>query len=129
MVSHVGMVRPMYCSGVGKAIMATLSEAELKKLWEESAVEKKTPKTITAFDQMLETLEEVRKNGYALDDEENEEGVSCIAACLYSYKKKVEYAFSISGPSSRMTMERIGELTEDVKRVQRELSAELGYHF
>ena len=129
MVSHVGMVRPMYCSGVGKAIMATLSEAELKKLWEESAVEKKTPKTITAFDQMLETLEEVRKNGYALDDEENEEGVSCIAACLYSYKKKVEYAFSISGPSSRMTMERIGELTEDVKRVKRELSSELGYHF
>ena len=129
MVSHVGMVRPMYCSGVGKAIMATLSEAELKKLWEESAVEKKTPKTITAFDQMLETLEEVRKNGYALDDEENEDSVSCIAACLYSYKKKVEYAFSISGPSSRMTMERIGELTEDVKRVQRELSAELGYHF
>ena len=44
MVSHVGMVRPMYCSGVGKAIMATLSEAELKKLWEESAVEKRRPK-------------------------------------------------------------------------------------
>ena len=48
-------------------------------------------------------LEEVRKNGYALDDEENEEGVRCIAACLHGYSKEVKYAFSISGSVSRMT--------------------------
>lgn len=127
MVSHVGMVHPMYCSGVGKAIMATLSEKEVKAIWEESVIEKKTEKTITDYEQMLITLEEVRKKGYALDDEENEEGVRCIAACLRGYSKNVKYAFSISGPISRMTMERIEELAKDVKKVQAELSRELGY--
>ena len=127
MVSHVGMVHPMYCSGVGKAIMATLSEKEVKAIWEESVIEKRTEKTITEYSQMLTTLEEVRRKGYALDDEENEEGVRCIAACLRSYGKNVKYAFSISGPVSRMTMERVEELAVHVKKVQAELSRELGY--
>lgn len=59
---------------------------------------------------MQEVLEEVRQNGYALDDEENEKGVRCIAACLHGYQKEVKYAFSISGPTSRMTRERVKEL-------------------
>lgn len=128
MVSHVGMVHPMYCSGVGKAIMATLPEKDVKEIWDASVIEKKTDKTITEYGQMLATLEEVRAKGYALDDEENEEGVRCIAACLRGYGKNVKYAFSISGPVSRMTKERVEELAVDVKKVQEELSRELGYY-
>lgn len=127
MVSHVGMIHPMYCSGVGKAIMATMPEEEQKRVWEESVIEKKTEKTITDFAQMQRVLEQIRKDGYALDDEENEKGVRCIAACLRSYQKEVRYAFSISGPTSRMTRERVAELAVDVKKVQGELSCELGY--
>ena len=128
MVSHVGMVHPMYCSGVGKAIMATLPEEEVKQIWNESIIEKKTEKTITDYTQMQDVLEEVKKNGYALDDEENEKGVRCIAACLYGHQKEVKYAFSISGPTSRMTRERVKELAVDVRKVQEELSRELGYY-
>lgn len=128
MVSHVGMVHPMYCSGVGKAIMATLPEDEVQKIWNESIIEKKTDKTITDYAKMQEILEEVRKNGYALDEEENEKGVRCIAACLYGHQKEVKYAFSISGPTSRMTKERVKELSVDVLKVQEELSRELGHY-
>lgn len=128
MVSHVGMVHPMYCSGVGKAIMATLPEKEVKQIWNESIIEKKTNKTITDMDEMLRVLVEVREKGYALDDEENEEGVRCIAACLRGYSKEVKYAFSVSGPVSRMTKERVEELAVDVKKIQEELSRELGYY-
>lgn len=128
MVSHVGMVHPMYCSGVGKAIMATLPENEVKQIWNESVIEKKTDKTIVDFARMLEVLEEAKANGYALDDEENEKGVRCIAACLRGYQKEVKYAFSISGPTSRMTRERVKELSVDVLKVQEELSRELGYY-
>ena len=128
MVSHVGMIHPMYCSGVGKAIMATLPEKEVKKIWDGSIIEKKTEKTILTYEDMLKTLEEVRKNGYALDDEENEEGVRCVAASLRGYSKNVKYAFSISGPASRMTKERVEELAVDMKKVQAELSRELGYY-
>ena len=126
MVSQVGMVHPMYCSGVGKAIMAALPEEEVKKIWNESIIEKKTENTITDYARMQETLEGIWRNGYALDDEENEKGVRCIAACLHSYRKDVQYAFSISGPTSRMTRERVAELAVDVRRVQEELSRELG---
>ena len=56
----------MYCSGVGKAIMETLPDEEVKKIWNESIIEKKTDKTITDFSQMQEVLEEVLQNGYAL---------------------------------------------------------------
>lgn len=128
MVSHVGMVHPMYCSGVGKAIMATLPEKELRQIWNESVIEKKTDKTIVDYEEMLRVLEEVKRNGYALDDEENEKGVRCIAACLKSYQNEVKYAFSISGPTSRMTRERVKELSVDVKKVQEELSWELGFY-
>lgn len=128
MVSHVGMIHPMYCSGVGKAIMATLPEKEVKKIWDASVIERKTAKTIVTLEDMMRTLEQVRKNGYALDDEENEEGVRCIAASLRGYGKSVKYAFSISGPVSRMTKDRIEELAADMKKVQAELSRELGYY-
>lgn len=126
MVSHVGMVHPMYCSGVGKAIMATLPEKEVKQIWNESIIEKKTEHTITDYEEMKRVLAEVRECGYALDDEENEQGVRCIAASLRDYHNEVRYAFSISGPVSRMTRERVEELSVDVKKVQEELSRELG---
>ena len=126
MVSHVGMVHPMYCSGVGKAIMATLPEKEVKQIWNESIIEKKTEHTITDYEEMKKVLAEVRECGYALDDEENEQGVRCIAASLRDYHNEVRYAFSISGPVSRMTRERVEELSVDIKKVQEELSRELG---
>ncbi len=128
MVSHVGMIHPMYCSGVGKAIMANLEEAQVKQIWNESIIEKRTEKTITDIDEMMRVLDEVRAKGYALDDEENEEGVRCIAACLKDYTGEVRYAFSVSGPVSRMTRERVRDLSVDVKKIQTDLSRELGFY-
>jgi len=127
MVSHVGMVHPMYCSGVGKAIMSTMGEEEAAQIWNESIIEKKTENTITDFNRLKQMLKQIKTQGYALDNEENELGVRCIAACIYDYHREVKYAFSVSGPVSRMTDQRIRELSNEVLKVQRELSAELGY--
>ena len=126
MASHVGMMQPMYCTGVGKAILSELPEEEVEKIWNESSLEKKTEKTITDLDTMKEVLAKVREDGYALDDEENETGVRCIAVSLQDYEKKTKYAFSISGPVSRMTGDRMRELIPEMKNVQRGLQAELG---
>ena len=105
-----------------------LVQREVKQIWNESIIEKKTEHTITDYDDMLSVLKEAKKNGYALDDEENEEGVRCIAASLRDYHNEVKYAFSISGPTSRMTRERVEELSVDVRKVQEELSMELGWY-
>lgn len=127
MVSRVGMVHPMYCSGVGKAILSTMKEEEIVQIWNESIIEKRTEHTITDFSKFLEELQKIRLQGYALDNEENELGVRCIAACIYDYHQEVKYAFSISGPNNRMTPEYIKTLSEHVLKVQQKLSAELGY--
>lgn len=127
MVSQIGLIHPMYCSGVGKAILATLSIEEVTKIWNASVIEKKTPNTITSLDELLKVLEKVRERGYAMDDEENEIGVRCIAACIYDYRGKAKYAFSISAPLSRMMDERVEELSRHVLQVKNDLSMALGY--
>lgn len=112
MVSRVGSHIPLYCSGVGKAIIANMTEPEIRNIWEKSPLYQLTEHTITDYRKFLETLEKVRKNGYALDNEENEVGVRCIAVNLPDYRGNIRYAISISAPISRMSDERILELGE-----------------
>ena len=75
MGSRIGGRIPLYCSGVGKAICAALSLDETAVVWQESDVRRITPYTITNYEDFMFSLEDVRKRGYALDNEENESGV------------------------------------------------------
>ena len=82
MSSRVGLRSPLYCTGVGKAILATLPGDELEDIWTHSNVQKLTDKTITDLEELRSQLVEVRANGYAIDDEENELGVRCVAVAI-----------------------------------------------
>ena len=75
----------------------------------------------------MERIGTVRKVGYAMDDEENEEGVRCIAVSIPDYHKEPVYALSISAPVSRMTDARITELAVDVLAFKKELEKTLGF--
>lgn len=125
MVSKVGSRIPLYCSGVGKAMLATMKPEAVKKLWEASDIHRLTPHTIIDYSSFLQDLEDIRKRGYALDNEENEEGVRCIAACLTDFKGKAKYAFSISAPVNRMTDERITELSGYVLEMKQQMIQEM----
>lgn len=127
MVSNIGTTMPMYCSGVGKAIMATLSREEVENIWNKSRIENITPNTITKLEELYEVLDEVNEKGYALDNEENELGVRCIAGAIVDYKGEARNAFSISAPASRMTDSRIRELSKYILEVKETISKELGY--
>lgn len=124
MVSKVGKSIPLYCSGVGKALLAEMNSADVREIWDKSDIKTLTPHTITTFEVLQKRLAQVRTQGYALDDEENELGVRCIAACIKDYKGKPKYAFSISAPVGRMSDERIAELAKDVLNTQKKLEAE-----
>ena len=82
MGSQIGGRIALYCSGVGKAICAELGQEEVRDIWEASNITCITPYTITDYDEFVFAIEDVRKRGYALDNEENETGVRCIAASL-----------------------------------------------
>ncbi|MDD3340265.1 MAG: IclR family transcriptional regulator [Lachnospiraceae bacterium] len=124
LVSKVGSRIPLYCSGVGKALLAEMSPAQVEWIWKESDVKKLTQHTVTDFSVLGGYLQQIKKNGYALDNEENELGVRCIAACIKDYKGNPKYAFSISAPISRMSDARIQELSAYVLQTQKDLEAE-----
>lgn len=108
--SQVGLTRPMYCSGVGKAILAQLPTEEVADIWNSCTIEKRTEHTITSLEALNRELETVRETGYALDNEENELGIRCIAVPVSDYRGRPIYAISISSLSSRMPDERMPEL-------------------
>jgi len=110
--SQVGLTRAMYCSGVGKAILAKLPDEEVEEVWNNSTIEQKTEYTITSLDALKKELAEIRKKGYALDNEENELGIRCIAVAVTDYKNRPTYAISISTLTGRMPDERIPELAD-----------------
>ena len=103
------------------AVYIYKEEAQIKALWENSSIQKLTPHTITDYAQFLKKIEEVRKKGYALDDEENELGVRCIAVSIPDYRNKPKYAFSISAPVVRMSDSRIQELSKIALEIKSEI--------
>ncbi len=109
LVSMIGKNIPLYCSGVGKAILAEMPDQKIREIWETSEIKKLTEYTVTDYTEFCRLISEIRKNGYALDNEENEPGVRCIAAALHNFSGKPTYAISISAPKDRMDDERIRE--------------------
>ena len=127
MVSRIGMRHEMYCTGVGKAILAEMSNDEIKNIWDSSQIERKTEKTIVNFNKFMEELENVRKFGYAVDNEENELGVRCVAASCFDYSGKAKYAFSVSAPVSRMDDQRVEKIAPVVIKTKSDICLALGY--
>lgn len=127
MSSHVGLRIPMYCTGVGKAILATQSYTDAERVWKKSNIRALTPHTITSFDAFVESLRRVRADGYAVDDEENELGIRCVALAVPGIRGRAEAAFSISGLAARMTDERIGELARLGIRARQDILRDLGW--
>ena len=112
LVSMVGKMIPLYCSGVGKAMLADMPDEKIDLIWKNSKIRKLTDYTITDYQVFRETIEQIRRNGYALDNEENEIDVRCVAVSLKNFSGKSTYAISVSAPKDRMSDERILQLTE-----------------
>ena len=102
-----------------------MDEWEIDEIWNNSEIIRLTPYTITDRNDFKAELEEIRKRGYALDNEENETGVRCIACSLKEPMGSARHAFSISAPVSRMDNDRIRELAASVLQVRGEIAEKL----
>ncbi len=107
MTTEVGRRVQMHSTAVGKALLAQGSDEETRSLAERVGLAECTTHTITSLDSLLEELARIREQGYAVDAEEQELGVTCIAVPVPS---PVRLAMAISGPTSRMTPQRLDEL-------------------
>ncbi len=127
MASRIGKRCPMYCTSVGKAMLANMSDLEVSKIWAQSEIIKLTDNTIVDFDELKKALEIIKNDGYAEDDEENEIGVRCIGAPVFNREGGIEGAISVSGPAVRVTKDKVKEIAEEVKKYAMLISNELGY--
>ena len=125
MVSRIVSRIPLYCSGVGKAMLAQMDSWEAEEVWNASGVSPLTEHTITDYGKFQQELAQIQQRGYALDNEENQIGVRCIACSLKDPAGIPKYAFSISAPTSRMNDERIRELAFYVLEAGKEMAESL----
>ncbi|MDZ5472028.1 IclR family transcriptional regulator [Bacillus sp. 31A1R] len=127
MHSKVGKRAPIHCTAVGKSIIAHFPSNEVIDILERKGMPMHTDKTIVNIDTFMEELISVRQRGYALDLEENEYGITCIAVPIFDHLGKAVAAVSISGPTIRMTDERLHELQEKMVVIGKSISARLGF--
>ncbi len=82
MRSHVGLTVPLHCTAVGKCLLAALPPSEVRSVVQRTGLPRRTDRTITEVEKLLEQLEAVRRNGFARDDEENQPKVQCVGALI-----------------------------------------------
>jgi DNA-binding IclR family transcriptional regulator len=106
---ETGLREPMHCSGLGKSILAELSNDRVRAIVDRHGLEQYTEYTITSLDELLTELDDIRERGYATDLEEAKPGMRCIAASVTSESGPLYGSVSIAAPKSRMQGERFEE--------------------
>ena len=128
MASRVGFRNPIHSCAVGKVLLADFSDEALDHFLTEKNLMKRTENTMTDPVQLKEHLKLVRKQGFGIDDEENEKGIRCVAAPIRNGAGKVVAAISISGPAFRVTKKVIQEsLKKEVMETALKISQRLGF--
>lgn len=117
---------PMHCSGVGKALLAHQSEEQVNRVLQSRGLSRVTGKTLATPARLRAALADIRHQGYAIDDEEHAVGLRCIAAAICDENGEAMAAISVSGPSARISDEKIPGLAGLVTRAARAVAGELG---
>lgn len=128
MSSRIGSSNPVYCTSMGKAMLAFQPEEKIEQIVAKIRFTRYTPKTLCSRQTLLKSLERVRRRGYAIDDEEIELGVRCVGAPILNENRWAIAAVSVSGPSSRITAQSAPAIAEHLLICCREISASLGLH-
>lgn len=126
MHSYIGKRSPAHCSSMGKALLAGLSEEDLDTLYAHVGLERRTAHTITDLGRLKEQLAQIRRRGYAVDNEELEEDLVCIAAPVFDRTSTVVASMSVSGPRSRITGAAIQTIADEVTAAGRRASDNMG---
>lgn len=123
---YIGNWAPMYCTGIGKALLTDYDETALQKYLNHTELTRYTPRTIVNEDALREELDAIRNRGYAIDDEECEHGKVCVAAPIYNFSNRMVAALSITGPKDRMD-QQLKRLIPKVIEAAKQASARMGY--
>ena len=124
--SWVGKRSPAHLTSMGKVLLGGLSDRALDMLYPSEELEAPTPYSISTKSALKSQLAKIRANGYALDNEELEIGLRCVAAPIYSHDQRVIASLTIAGSASRIQLSSIGNYIEKVQLAADRISIELG---
>jgi IclR family transcriptional regulator, KDG regulon repressor len=125
--SRIGRRIPVHCSAVGKALVAHKNGVELNEILDGYVYKQHTPNTLTNENAFIAELENVRSNGYAMDREENEPGITCLAVPIWDHSGSVVAAMSMSQHSAGVNEEKLDRTVQMLKEAANKISIELGY--
>jgi IclR family acetate operon transcriptional repressor len=128
MFTEVGQRVPLYCTGGGKAILAGMPAEALEHYLARTALHGFTPQTLTTPDALRTAIMAARSQGFALDDEEREPNVCCVAAPIFDRSGTCLGAISISGPSTRLSRARAEALGPTIRAAADRCSRALGFN-
>jgi IclR family transcriptional regulator, KDG regulon repressor len=126
MITSIGLRLPSHVGGLGKCLLAFAPQGEFDTVIGSAELKQYTPNTITDPEKLREVLAEVRTNGFAIDNEEVEIGLTCIAAPLLDGNHNSVGAISIAGPKVRMTRVVMAEYTKIALEAAARISHDLG---
>ena len=124
---YIGNWAPMYCTGIGKVLLSSYDRNALQGYMDYTQMIRYTPKTIVDPAALRKELELDYSRGSAIDDEESEPSTLCIAAPITNFANHVVAALSITGPTERMTPDRLGKLIPKVLDAASQASARMGF--
>jgi DNA-binding IclR family transcriptional regulator len=128
LVSKIGMRRPPYSTALGKALLAFAPDEEKAHLLSSLNFQATTPYTLTNLMQPKSELENVRCQGYSLDNEENVMGARCVDAPILNAHGEAVAAISLSAPITRFSTEKIGMFAAAVRNAVTDIATRLGFH-
>jgi DNA-binding IclR family transcriptional regulator len=125
--SRIGANVPLHCTAIGKVFLAYLPEAEQAETLSRLTFTRYTASTICSVEDMLAELKTVSQQGYAIDNEEHEAHIKCIAGPVWDESGRVSAAFSVTAPATRMQRARLREFGVLVRQTSLSISRTLGY--
>ena len=125
--SRIGASVPLYCTAVGKVMLAFTPQEEREKLLRQLELKRLTPNTVGNMQELRTELYRVQKNGYACDLEEHELHIRCIAAPIWDHTGGIHASLSITAPMVRMPVSRLRQLAPLIQQAGLRISRELGY--
>jgi IclR family KDG regulon transcriptional repressor len=125
--SRIGAAVPLYCTAVGKVMLAHMPDDERERVLPQLGVKRLTPNTVGNLQELDAELYRVRKNGYACDLEEHELHIRCVAAPIWDHAGSVNASLSITAPVVRMAVTRLRQLAPLIQTAGLQISRELGY--
>ncbi len=127
MSAHVGGRQYPHTSSLGKAILAYLPEEEVERIARATGLPRQTPNTICSLERLKEELALVRKQGYATDWEESEEGACCVGVPIFDRRGRAVAAISLSGPALRFSPAEVSRMGAALREVSLQISQRNGY--